>query len=95
MAAREGDPAALECVRIVGEALGQGMADLAAILDPGAFVVGGGVAEAGELLLEPARRVFAERLTGGPYRPQAQLLAAALGNDAGLVGAADLARAAQ
>ncbi|HUR14378.1 MAG TPA: ROK family glucokinase [Mycobacteriales bacterium] len=92
-AAREGDPAALECVRIIGEALGQGLADLAAILDPGAFVIGGGVAEAGDLLLEPARRTFAERLTGGPHRPHAPLLAAELGNDAGLVGAADLARA--
>jgi glucokinase len=94
-AAREGDPAALECVRIIGEALGQGLADLAAVLDPGAFVIGGGVAEAGELLLEPARRVFAERLTGGPHRPNAPLLPAKLGNDAGLVGAADLARVAQ
>jgi glucokinase len=94
-AAREGDPAALECVRIIGEALGQGLADLAAVLDPGAFVVGGGVAEAGDLLLEPARRVFAERLTGGSHRPHAPLLPAVLGNDAGLVGAADLARSAQ
>jgi glucokinase len=93
-AAREGDPAALECVRIVGEALGQGLADLAAVLDPGAFVVGGGVADAGELLLDPARRVFSERLTGGSHRPVAPILLAALGNDAGLVGAADLARSA-
>ena len=91
-AAREGDPAALECVRIVGETLGQGLADLAAILDPAAFVVGGGVADAGELLLEPARRVYAERLTGTTYRPHAPILLAQLGNDAGLVGAADLAR---
>ncbi|HUR52086.1 MAG TPA: ROK family glucokinase [Mycobacteriales bacterium] len=94
VAAREGDPAALECVRIIGEALGQGLADLAAVLDPGAFVVGGGVADAGELLLDPARRAFAERLTGSAYRPHAPLRLAALGNEAGLVGAADLARSA-
>lgn len=91
-AAREGDPAALECVRIIGEALGQGLADLAALLDPGVFVVGGGVADAGELLLGPAREVFAQHLTGGPYRPHAPIVLASLGNDAGLVGAADLAR---
>jgi glucokinase len=91
-AAREGDPAGLECVRIIGEALGQGLADLAALLDPAAFVVGGGVADAGELLLGPARTVFAARLTGGEYRPHAPVLLASLGNDAGLVGAADLAR---
>jgi glucokinase len=91
-AAQEGDPAALECFGVVGTWLGQGLADLAAILDPGAFVVGGGVSEAGELLLGPARTAFDGALTGRGHRPEAQILAAQLGNDAGLVGAADLAR---
>ncbi len=91
-AAREGDPAAVQCFEIIGDALGQGLADLAAVLDPGAFVVGGGVADAGELLLAPARESFARHLTGGTYRPRAPILAAELGNEAGLVGAADLAR---
>ena len=91
-AAREGDPAALDCFEEVGTWLGQGLADLAAMLDPGLFVIGGGVADAGELLLAPARRVFAERLTGTHARPHAEIRLAALGNDAGLVGAADLAR---
>ena len=91
-AAREGDPAALDCFEEVGAWLGQGLADLAAVLDPGAFVVGGGVADAGELLLAPARRVFAERLTGTASRPHAEIRLAELGNEAGLVGAADLAR---
>lgn len=91
-AAQEGDPAALECFSVVGGWLGQGLADLAAVLDPGVFVVGGGVADAGDLLLEPARRVYAERLTGTRFRPHADLRLAAMGNDAGLVGAADLAR---
>src|SRR5438067_7607627 len=50
-AAREGDPLAVECFRVVGHWLGQGLADLAAILDPGRFVVSGGVSEAGELLM--------------------------------------------
>lgn len=91
-AAREGDPAALDCFEEIGAWLGQGLADLAALLDPGCFVVGGGVADAGELLLTPARRVFEERLTGTRGRPHAEIRLAALGNDAGLVGAADLAR---
>jgi glucokinase len=91
-AAREGDPAALDCFDEVGGWLGQGLADLAAVLDPGAFVIGGGVADAGELLLAPARRVFAERLTGTKHRPHAEIRLAELGNEAGLVGAADLAR---
>jgi glucokinase len=91
-AAREGDPAALECFRVVGEALGQGLADLAAMLDPEAIVVGGGVSDAGGLLLGPARETFEQKLTGGLYRPHAKILLAELGNDAGMVGAADLAR---
>jgi glucokinase len=91
-AAREGDPAALACFEEVGRWLGQGLADLASLLDPGCFVVGGGVADAGELLLGPARRVFAEHLTGGTHRPHADIRHAALGNAAGMVGAADLAR---
>ncbi len=91
-AAREGDPGALRCFEIVGSWLGQGLADLAAILDPGCFVIGGGVSEAGDLLLGPARAAFATGLTGGAYRPLAEIRLAELGPDAGLVGAADLAR---
>ena len=58
-AAKEGDAAALACFAEIGAALGQGLADLVAVLDPGRFVVGGGVADAGELLLGPAREAFA------------------------------------
>jgi glucokinase len=93
-AAREGDPGAFRCFQIVGSWLGQGMADLAAILDPGCFVVGGGVSEAGELLLSPARAAFEKALTGRGYRPVADVRLAELGADAGMVGAADLARLA-
>jgi glucokinase len=91
-AAREGDPGAQRCFDVVGGWLGQGLADLAAILDPGCFIIGGGVSEAGELLLAPARAAFEKNLTGGHYRARAQIRLAALGADAGLVGAADLAR---
>ena len=91
-AAREGDSAALDCFEEIGTWLGQGLADLAAVLDPGSFVIGGGVSDAGELLLGPARRVFAARLTGSGARPHPEIRLAELGNDAGLVGAADLAR---
>ena len=91
-AAREGDPAALECFAVVGGWLGQGMADLAAVLDPGVFLLGGGVSDAGDLLLLPAREAFRARLTGAGSRPEADVRLAELGNDAGIVGAADLAR---
>jgi len=92
-AALEGDPAAVDCFQEVGSWLGQGIADLAVVLDPSCFVVGGGVAEAGDLLLEPARKTYAEAVSGRAYRPLASIRQAALGNTAGLVGAADLARA--
>ena len=55
-------------------------------------MIGGGVADAGDLLLEPARRAFAARLPAGRYRPLPDVRAALLGNAAGVVGAADLAR---
>ena len=76
----------------IGHWLGTGLADLAAILDPGCFVIGGGVSEAGDLLIGPARAAFRAGLTGGSYRPLAELRTALLGADAGLIGAADLAR---
>jgi glucokinase len=91
-AACSGDPAAMECFRVVGAWLGQGLADLAAVLDPSVCVVGGGVSEAGDLLVDPARAAFANALTGRGHRPQAEIVLAQLGNDAGIVGAADLAR---
>jgi glucokinase len=91
-AALEGDPGAVECFDIVGRWLGEGLADLAAILDPGCFVIGGGVSDAGELLIEPARTAFEKHLTGRQHRPAAQIKLAELGADAGLIGAADLAR---
>ncbi|BEP15409.1 ROK family glucokinase [Acidothermaceae bacterium B102] len=91
-AALEGEPVALECFNIVGGWLGQGLADLAATLDPGCFVIGGGVSEAGELLLAPARAMYAATLTGRGHRPFAEIVVAGLSQLAGLVGAADLAR---
>ena len=91
-AARDGDPLARELLGEIGRWLGIGMADLAAALDPGTFVIGGGVSAAGDLLLDPARDAFRRQLTGRGYRPEAMIVAAQLGNEAGLVGAADLAR---
>jgi glucokinase len=91
-AAKDGDPGALRCFETVGSWLGQGLAALAAILDPGCFVIGGGVSDAGELLIAPARAVFQDELTGGSYRPRAEIRLAQLGADAGMIGAADLAR---
>ncbi|MFG1695819.1 ROK family glucokinase [Nonomuraea sp. NPDC049309] len=91
-AARKGDEVSLEAFRSLADWLGQGMADLAAILDPGCFIVGGGVSRAADLFIDRAREAFAERLTGRGHRPLAEIRLAELGASAGVVGAADLAR---
>jgi glucokinase len=93
-AAAEGDPAAQSIYASMGRWFGLGLANLAAVLDPAMFVIGGGVSEAGELLLRPAREEFRNTLTGRGFRSEAVIVAAALGPDSGLVGAADLARLA-
>jgi glucokinase len=91
-AAQDGDAVAIELFQEVGRWLGIGLANLAAALDPGMFVIGGGVSDAGELLLAPARQSFRRTLTGRGFRPEPEIVKAALGPEAGLVGAADLAR---
>jgi glucokinase len=91
-AAREGDSGALRCFEIVGRWLGEGLADLTAILDPACFVIGGGVSDAGDLLLSPALEAYESGLSGRHYRRPARIRLAELGSDAGLIGAADLAR---
>jgi glucokinase len=91
-AARAGDPVALTAFNVVGTWLGRGLADLAAVVDPEVFIIGGGVCEAGELLLAPARKTLAEKVIGKDGRPVPEVIPAQLANRAGLVGAADLAR---
>lgn len=90
--AQAGDRTAVELLAEVGDWLGIGLANLAAAFDPGCFVIGGGVSAAGDLLLDPARQAFRRQLTGRGYRPEARIVRAELGNEAGLIGAADLAR---
>ena len=63
------------------------------MLDPELFVFGGGVAAAGELLLEPIRESYLAHLPARGFHPEPDFATAELVNDAGIVGAADLARA--
>lgn len=90
--ARAGDGAAVELLDELGTRLGQGIASICAVLDPGRIAIGGGVADAGDLLIGPARTAFAKHLIGRGHRPSPELVSATLGNDAGIVGAATLAR---
>jgi glucokinase len=87
-AAAAGDPAAQQVIREVGWWIGFGLANLAAVLDPACFVLGGGVVQAGDLLIDSARATFAELVEGGDRRPLAQIEPASFGERAGAVGAA-------
>jgi len=91
-AARAGDPAALDAFAQIGYWLGGGLADVVQTLDPQVLVVGGGVIDAGDLLLAPARAAYEQALAQRGRLPVGEVRAALLGNTAGVVGAADLAR---
>ena len=88
--ADEGDPEAAAVLERAGRWLGVGLATLANVLNPDVFVIGGGVGEVGERILVPARAELAARAL--PPNADAPVLAAAFGNQAGMVGGAMLAR---
>ncbi|MBD0292815.1 MAG: ROK family glucokinase [Jiangellaceae bacterium] len=91
-AATEGDELSRELLADLGRWLGAALASFAALLDPAVFVIGGGVSEAGDLILAPTAAAFRRNLPARGYRSAAHVRIATLGNDAGIVGAADLAR---
>lgn len=91
-AAQDGDQFAIEQLAELGRWLGEGIASLTAVLDPAVVAIGGGVADADELLLGPLRAAFESNLSGRGHRPVLEIRKATLGNRAGLIGAADLAR---
>jgi glucokinase len=90
VAAQEGDETAIEVFDLVGSRLGVALAGFANIFEPEVIVVGGGVMAAGDLLLDPARRELEARA----LRPmnRTPVVAAELGEDAGMIGAAAMAR---
>lgn len=81
------DRAALDAYRAVGEGLGRGLATLAVILDPQVIVIGGAVADAGDLLLDPARQAFQNRFEGAEHRPIPPIVRRQLGAAGGAIGA--------
>jgi glucokinase len=90
VAARDGDRAAIGVFNLVGRRLGVALASFANIFEPDVIVIGGGVIAAGDLLLEPAR----SELEARALRPmnRTPVVAAELGEDAGMIGAAAMAR---
>jgi glucokinase len=91
-AAVAGDPDARRVIEQVGWWVGFGLANLACVLDPECFVLGGGLVGAGDLLIDSARRAFDELVEGGATRPATAIVTAAFGERAGAVGAALAAR---
>jgi glucokinase len=92
-AARDGDQVAISAFNTTAQWLGAGIASLSVILDPECVVIGGGVVDAGEILLAPTRAAMERYMPFAGKHPYPKIIAATLGNEAGLVGAADLARA--
>lgn len=91
-AAREGDHVALAAFNTTAQWLGAGIASLSVILDPECVVIGGGVVDAGEILLEPTRAAMQRNMPFAGKHPYPEIISATLGNEAGLVGVANLAR---
>ena len=91
-AARDGDTVALAAFNTTGQWLGAGIASLSVLLNPSYVVIGGGVIDAGEILLKPTREALERTMPFAGKHPFPTLIAAELGNDAGLVGVSDLAR---
>jgi glucokinase len=88
--AHDGDAAAIEAIELIGSRLGVAIASFVNTFNPEVVVIGGGVIAAGELLLEPARAVVAERALP-PSRDEVRIVAARFGVEAGMIGAAALA----
>ena len=91
-AARDGDQLAIDAFNTTGDWLGAGIASIAVIVDPACVVIGGGVIDAGDLLMVPTREAINKYMPFSGKHPAPKVLVAELGNDAGLIGAADLAR---
>ncbi len=90
-AANEGDLLALETLEETGDILGNHLANLAHTFNPEIFVLGGGVSQIGEPLFEPIRAALRKYIIHPAYLEGLRIVPAALGDDAGLVGAMILA----
>jgi glucokinase len=87
-AAAAGDDGALAIMRDFGWWVALGVANLVNILDSSVVVIGGGLAEAGDLLIDPVRTAFADLVLAADYRPPVTIVRAELGERAGAIGAA-------
>jgi glucokinase len=89
-AARDGDRVSVAILADVGRWLGVGIGGLVNVLDPQMVVMAGGVSEAGDLVLEPARAAYRDTVEAAEMRPDVSIVMAAHGGNTGVVGAAAL-----
>lgn len=87
--AKNGDALALDVVRLFGDTLGRALANVSCVCDPEVFVIGGGVSAAGQIILDTVQSAF--RQHAFPAAEETRFELAALGNDAGIYGCAQLA----
>ena len=87
-AAAEGDPEALAVIETFASWVALGIGNLVTLLDCQLVVIGGGLVEVGELLLEPVRRAYVSKVMAPEERPDVRIVAAELGEQAGAIGAA-------
>ncbi len=90
-AAVEGDDAARAVIATYADSVGLGVAALATVLDPAVVVIGGGVVDAGDIVMAPIRQAVTAHVMGGAHRPEIPVLPAAFGGRAAAIGAAALA----
>lgn len=90
----EGDRAAIGLLETAGDYLGQAIGTIVAVLDPQMVVIGGGLSETRDLILRPIQESYLRNLPARGYRPELEIKIAEFSNQAGVIGAADLAREA-
>ncbi len=92
VAAHAGDADALDLLEQFADNIALGLAALANVLDPELIVIGGGLVSLGPLLFDPLGVAFRAHIEGSEHRPEVPLVPASLGEQAGAIGAAVLAR---
>ncbi len=91
IAAKQGDKVANAVVKRYIKYIGMGLVNFANLFYPEIIIVGGGISKEGDVLVKPLQRYVSRNVYGSKYNPKIKVVAATLGNDAGIIGAATLA----
>lgn len=91
IASKQGDKVANSVIKRYIKYIGMGLVNFANIFYPEVIIVGGGISKEGDTLIKPLQRYVSRNVYGSKYNPKIKVVAATLGNDAGIIGAATLA----